>query len=220
MQSEPTIADIQQAFLEYQAEFKEPPVGLWFGARQGDFIFAMHKALSPWNVGLDNITWNQAPKNAREIQVTFGVPMLSASIQVSLWGMYMSALNVDWSSAQQIILLFQTALDALKKVVGQQFQSQRTTLGFHVKPGAKPFRETLAQFVNPKVPGSENATMFGVSAYSPEFTFIIDASLVFQQGLFIKLIRSFPAASRVEEMARTIHLDEETVLRSVGLKLQ
>src|SRR5262249_49919089 len=145
---------------------------------------AMHKALSPWNVGLENITWNQAPKNAGEIQVTFGVPTLVAAVQVGLGGIVTNAINPDWSRAAQFISLFQTAVDTLKGIVGQELQSQQTTLGFHVKPGAKPFREILGQFVNAKMLGREDATMFGLSAYSPEFSIVIDASAVLREGVF------------------------------------
>src|SRR5205807_9558326 len=124
-----------------------------------------------------------------------------------------NAINPDWSRAPHFISLFQTAVDTLKGVVGQEFQSQQTTLGFHVKPGAKPFRVILSQFVNTKMLGREDATMFGVSAYSPEFSIVIDASAVLAEGVFIKLTRIFPVASRFEEMAGTIYKDEEAALQ-------
>ena len=60
-----------------------------------------------------------------------------------------------------LVSLFQSALDALRKSVSQELQQQQTTLGFHVKPGTRPFREILIQLVNPKALGGENAAMFG-----------------------------------------------------------
>jgi len=220
MPDELTIADIQQSFFEYRADFKEPIVGFWFERRQGEIITALHRALSPWNVVLENITWNQAPKNAAEIQLTFGIPTLVAALQVGLGGLVMNAINPDWSRAPQFISLFQTGVDTLKGTVGQEFQSQQTTLGFHLKPGPKPFRGILSQLVNAKMLGREDATMFGVSAYSPEYSMVIDASATLPNGVFVKLIRIFPATARFEEMAGTIYKDEETALSRLGLKLQ
>jgi len=169
---------------------------------------------------LDNISWNQAAKNLGEAQLTFTVPSLLAAIQVGVGGLTMNVLNPDWSRAPQFISLFQTGVDTLKTTVGQEFQSQQTTLGFHVRPGTKPFRELLSQFVNARMLGSEDAAMFGVSVYYHDFLFVIDRSAVFPDGVFIKLVRVFSAATRAEEMAGTIHKDEETVLYRLGFKLQ
>lgn len=220
MGDEPSIADIQQAFLEYRANFQEPIASSWYGRRQGEIIAALHKALSPWGVGLENIVWNQAPKNLGEVQLTFGVPSLFASIQVGIGGVTMNALNPDWSRAAQFISLFQTAVDTLRGTIEQELQSQQITLGFHIKPGVRPFRENLSQFVNAGMLGSEDAAMFGVSVYYRDFLFVIDRSAVILDGVFIKLTRIFPAATRFEEVAGTIYKDEETVLHRLGLKLQ
>jgi hypothetical protein len=220
MADETTKADIQQTFFEYRGAFKEPIVGFWFERRQGEVVRAMHKALAPWNVALENITWNQTPKNAGEIQLTFAVPSLVAGVQVSLGGISTTAINPDWSRAPQFVALYQTAVDTLKGVVEQELQSQQATLGFHVKPGVKPFREILSQFVNARMFGGENANMFGVSAYFPDFSIVFDASFVVPEGLFIKLTRIFPSSSRFEEMASTIYKDEEAALHRLGLELQ
>ena len=192
----------------------------WFERRQGEIIAALHRALAPWNVSLENVTWNQAPKNASEIQLTFGVPSMSSAFQVGLGGLIINAINPDWSCAPQLISLFQTGADTLKETVGQEFQSQQTTLRFHVNPGPTPFREILAKFVNTQTLGSDNAAMFGVSAYSPEFSFVIDASAILPDGVFINLNRTFPATLRFEEMAGTIYKDEGTILQRLGLKIQ
>jgi len=123
MPDELTIADIQQAFFEYRAIFKEPIADLWYGGKQGEIIKRLLTALSPWRVGLENVTWNQAAKNASEIQLTIGVPSLIAGIQLGLGGLTMSVANPDWSRAPQYVSLFQTGLDELRAGTGQNLQS-------------------------------------------------------------------------------------------------
>jgi len=221
MRDELTIADIQQAFVEYRASFEEPIIAFWFERRQGEIASALHKALAPWNVGLENISWNQAARNAREIQLTFGVPSLSSGFQVGIGGVTITALNPDWSRAPVLVSLFETGLEALKRSTGHELQSQEVTLGFHVKPGgARPFKEIMSGLVNSKALGDEGASMYGVSVYSTDYSYVIDASGVVPGGVFIKLIRNFTAEKRFEEMATRLHRDEEDVLRRMGLKLQ
>jgi len=220
MQEHLEVANIQQAFFEYRANFKEPITPFWYGTRHGELTNAMLKALSPWRVNLENISWNQAAKNLAEAQLTFAVPSLLASVQLGIGGLTASVINPDWSRASHFISLFQTAVDTLKATIAQELQSQQTTLGFHVIPGKKPFQEILSQFVNAKLLGAEDAKMFGVSAYYSDFTFVIDGSAVFPDSVFIRLIRTFQITTRFEEMAGTIYKDEETVLQRLGLKLK
>jgi hypothetical protein len=220
MQEDINIADIQQSLFEYRTGFKDPIMDIWYGGRHGELISAVQKALSPWGVGLENIVWSQSPKNLGEVQVTFGVPSMIASIQVGIGGVTMNALNPDWSRVSQFISLFQTGVNAVTAAVGQDLQAQQTTLGFHIKPGAKPFREILGGFVNAQGLGSDDAAMFGVSVYYSDFIFVIDKSVMFPEGVFVRLIRTFSAAARFEEMAARIYKDEETVLHRLGLKLQ
>jgi len=220
MPMEPIVAEIQQPFFEYHANFKEPITIFWSGGRQAEIINAMHRALAPWRVELENIAWQQSAKNLREIQLSFSVPSQFASVQVGIAGVTMTALNPDWSRAPELVTLFQAGLGALKASTGQEFQAQQTTLGFHLKPPvSKPFREVVTQFVNSDVLGRD-AAMFGVSVYYSDHTFVIDSSVVIQGGLFVKLVRNFPAEKQFEEMAKALYADEEAVLQRLGLKLQ
>lgn len=220
MTDEMAVADIQMPFLEYRAPYKDPITSIWFGRQQGEIVDALLKALSPWQVRLENVTWNQAAKTLGEAQLTFGVPSLLSTLNVGVGSLTITALNPDWSRAPILASLFQTAVDALKQSIRQELQSQQVTLGFHLKPGAKPFRETLTQFVNAKALGVDDASFFGVSAYYSDFSFVLDASASFPAGVFVKLVRNFGAEKRFEEMATVLSKDEETVLHRLGLTLK
>jgi hypothetical protein len=214
------VANIQRPFFEYRATFTDPITPFWYGTKQGEVIGTMLKALSDWHLSLENISWNQAAKNLGEAQVTFAVPSLFASIQLGIGGITTTAINPDWSRVSQFIALFQTAVDALRTVVMQEFTSQQTTLGFHVLPNSQPFREALLRFVDGARLGAKDAKMFGVSAYYNDFSFVIDGSAVFPESVFIKLIRTYPPTMRFEAMAGTMYSDEERILGLLGLKLQ
>lgn len=220
MTEELAVADIQLPFLEYRAPYKDSITSIWFGRQQGEIVDALLRALSPWQVRLENVSWNQAAKNLGEAQLTLGVPSLLSSFNVGAGSVTITVLNPDWSRAQILASLFQTGVDALKQSIRQELQSQQVTLGFHLKPGAKPFRETLTRFVNARALGAEDASFFGVSAYYADFSFVMDASASFPAGVFVKLVRNFGAEKRFEEMAAVLSKDEETVLHRLGLKLK
>lgn len=215
-----STANIQRPFLEYRSIFSEPITPVWYGGHQGEVVNAVMKALSPWQLSLENISWNQSAKNLAEAQLTFALPALFSSIQLGIAGVTANALNPDWSRVSQFISLFQTAIDTLKTVVGQELKTQQTTLGFHLLPEKTPFRETLSRFVNVANLGVREAKMFGVSAYYNDSSFVIDGSAVFPEAVFVKLNRSYSGMVRFEEMASRILKDEEKVLGLLGLRLQ
>jgi len=220
MEDQPGIANIQNAVLEYRATFKEPIAELWYGGRQGEIISSLQRALSPWAVGLENVTWQQAPKNLGEVQLTFAIPSMVATLQIGVGGAVMTAINPDWSRVSQLISLFQTGAESIVKTTGREFQFQQATLGFHIQPSGKGFRETLGRFVNASALGCEDAQMFGVSVYYSDFLFVIDKSVMFPEGVFVRLIRTFSPPTRLDEMATILHKDEETVLSKLGLRLE
>jgi hypothetical protein len=220
MPEELAIADIQAPFLEYRANFKEPITPVWLGRQQGEIINVIHKAFAPWQLGFENISWNQAAKNLGEASITFAFPSLFSSFQVGVAGVTITVLNPDWSRAQTFVTLFQTGMDALTASVGQGLQGQQLTLGFHLKPGEKPFRESVSKFVNAKALESEKAAFYGASVYYTDYSFVIDGSLAFPGGVFVKFIRNFAGEKRFDEMAATLYKDEEFVLRLLELKLK
>lgn len=219
MAEELTLADIQMPFLEYRANYKEPITSIWFDRRQGDVIDALLKALAP-HLTFENITWNQAAKNLAEAHLSFSLPSMLSTILVGVRGVTVSVLNPDWSRAPIFISVFQTAVDALKASIGKELEGQQLSLGFHLKPGVKPFRETVTRFVNAKALKSEDATFFGASVYYPDRSFVIDSSVSIPGGIFIKLNRNYNGGKKFEEMATTLRKDEETTLHHLGLKLE
>jgi hypothetical protein len=87
-------------------------------------------------------------------------------------------------------------------------------------PGAKPFKQSLGRFVNEGAFAIEKAEMYGISVYSNDYTFVIDASAVFQGAAFIKMIRNFTSETDFGQVAQVVRKDEETILRNLGMRLE
>jgi len=220
MAEELQIADIQAGFLEYRSNFKEPITPLWFGRQQGEIVNSLQKALAPWQLGFENITFNQAAKSLAEAYMNFALHSLFFSLQVGIAGVTISLLHPDWSRAAVFQSLFQAGLDAVKQSTEQELQTQQVTIAFHLKQGTKPFRDAMLRFVNAKGLGSENAQFFGVSVYNDGFTLVMDKSAAFPDGVFVRLTRMFAPDAGFEAITTALYADEVSALRLLGLKLQ
>jgi hypothetical protein len=211
------IADIPVGFFEYRTSFKEPIFTKWYEGER-TLVKEMYKILLPWGVDLEKISWNAAPKNLKEAQVTFAVPKLSVLVNIGIGGLTIIANNADWSQASALSALFQAVVDGVRKIGIADLESHQTVLGFHLKPGPKPFRDVMKQFINAKALGKEDASMIGVGLYSSDYSLIIDNSIAVPDGLFVKITRVFPVDMHFEEIAAALWKEEEGLLHLLGFR--
>ena len=211
------IADIPSGFLEYRTTFTEPIFSAWYEAKQG-LARELYKVLKPWGVDLEKVSWNATPKNLREAQITFSVPNPPVLINVGIGGVTMIVNNADWSQASSLSSLIQAVLNSVTKIGSVGLESHQTVLGFHLKPGPRPFRDVMKQFVDTKALWKEDVSMVAVGLYSADYSLIIDNSAVLSEGVFVKITRAFPAATPFEEMASTLWKDEEGLLHRLGFR--
>jgi hypothetical protein len=215
------IAEIPNGFFEYHATFKEPIFAAWFHERAtGELTTGMYKILTPWGIDLSKATFSQSPKNLQEVQMSFSTGNPPVLISLGLGGVDFIAQNANWSHVHVLVPMFQTVLDHLKSTVPTEIGFQQTILGFHVKPGPRPFREVMQQFVNSTALGNEEASMYGVGTYGPTYSLLMDNSLAITGGLFVKITRVFPVETGFEEMASILWKDQEGILGRLGFRTQ
>jgi hypothetical protein len=213
------IADVPLGFFEYRAMFKEPIFSAWYDGKTA-LIKEMYKVLLPWGVDLEKISWSQTPRNLKEAQITFSVPNPSISVNIGIGGVTIIVSNADWSQASVVSSLVQAVLGSVLEVGATDVQSHQTVLGFHVKPGPKPFREVMKEFIDTKALGKDDSSMLGLVLYGAEHSILIDASASLADGLFVKVTRVFSAATPFEEMAAILWKDEESLLHRLGFRTQ
>jgi hypothetical protein len=213
------VADIPVGFFEYRATFTEPIFSAWYEAKQ---VLAkeLYKVLRTWGVDLEKVSWNATPKNLKEAQITFAVPNPAALVNVGIGGLTIIVHSANWSQAPALSSLTQAVVQSVVSIGSTGVESHQAVLGFHLKPGPRPFRDVMKQFVDAKGLGKEDAAAIGVGLYSPQFSVIIDTSAVLSEGIFVKITRVFPAATRFEEMASILWKDEEDLLHRLGFRTQ
>lgn len=207
-------ADIPESYFEHSATFSEPIFEAWTSPNR--FVAALYASLSKWGIGLDDITWNKDNASARDLEITINVPRVRAAIKVRLEAFTFIALNPDWTEAPQLIELFEAALKSLLEQVGVKISSQQTALAMHVKPYETPYSVLTAKLVNTDILG--RASMYGVSAYDGDLSFIIDKSLRYPDSVFIRITRNFGAAVEFKQIATALYEDESRVLGMIGLQ--
>jgi hypothetical protein len=213
------IADIPVGFFEYRTTFKEPIFSSWYEGKQ-TVVKNMYKVLLPWGVDLEKISWNAAPKNVKDVQFTFAVPKPPVLVNVGIGGLAIIANNADWSQAPALAALFQCVVDGMRRIGSTELESHQTVLGFHLKPGPKPFRDVLSQFVDARALGHADASMLGVGLYGADHSLIIDNSVSVPGGVFVKITRVFDPATGFEEMASILWKEEEDLLHRLGFRTQ
>ena len=132
----------------------------------------------------------------------------------------MVANDAEWSQASVLISFFQTVIANLLRVGETEIQSHQTVLGFHLKPGPKPFREVMKQFINTRALGKEDASMYGMALYGDEHSILLDNSLALAGGLFVRITRVFPPVTSFDEIAAILWKDEEDLLHRLGFRTQ
>jgi hypothetical protein len=148
------IAEVPVGFFEYHADFKEPIFSAWFGRDGKDApVKGMYKVLKPWGLDLSKITFNTNPKNMQELQTSFSTTNPPAVVNLGLGGVAFIVPKADWSQAPELLSMLDAVLNHLKTTIQVEISSHNTVLGFHVKPGPKPFREVMQNFVNAKALG-------------------------------------------------------------------
>lgn len=213
------LADVPLGFLEYRATFSEPIFSAWYEGKS-HLIREVYEVLLPRGIDLEKVSWNPTAKNLKEAQITFSVPSPSVIANIGIGDLTIIANNADWSQAAALSSLFHDVLGSVLRVGNTKVHTQQTVLGFHVKPGPKPFREVLKQFINTRALGKEDASMYGMVLYGAEHSILIDNSLTIAEGLFVRITRVFPGNTSFEEMAAILWKDEDGFLRRLGFRTQ
>ena len=208
------IAEFPQAFFEYRAVFRKPPLSAWIG--KNDLLEPLYSSLREFGLELANAALNTAG-SLEEANATFNLPKLGLSIQVFLAYAKFVALNPDWSRTDQIIAVFDAALRSIRTTTKVEVELQQVTLAMHVTAeGLKPkdVLSAVAEF-RPSFRG-DDVTGYGVSVYRADSSVTVDASTLFQGGLFIRVERRFLASAAFQDIAKSLYDDERRILDVLG----
>jgi len=205
---------IPESYFEYRADFSEPIFEVW--TVPNPLVYSLFSTLKRWNVGLGDVAWNKDPSSYKDVQLTFNVPKMNAIVRVGLDAATFIAVNPDWSKAPALVELFEAAMSGIQQTARVEVASQEIALGMHVTPGERKFGDAMAKLVNTELLGS--AQTYGISAYREDSSLVIDKSVKYEGGIFVRLHRKFPATTAFTEVAMALYKDEVKALELLGVQ--
>ena len=211
---EKTGAAIPEAYFEYRADLSHPMFEVW--TLPNPMVQGLYSTLRRWNLTLADITSNKEAKNYKDLQFTFNVASLNATIRVGLDAVTFMAGNPDWSKAPALLALFEAALNSIQGIAKVEISMQEVFLALHVTPGSESSGSIMAKLVNSSLLGP--AETYGVSAYRQDSSLVMDKSLRYEGGVFVRLQRKFPPDVAFPDLAMTMYTDELNALTLLGLR--
>ncbi len=210
---ETTGARISDSYFEYKADFLNPVFDAW--AEPNPLARSLFQSLRKWGITLADVSWSKEPRNLKEIQLTISVLQMNAAVQLGVDSAIFLASNADWSRAPALVELFDTAMASIRQVSGAQLASQETVLAFHLVPGQEDLGRLTQNLVNADILGP--ARMYGISLYREDSSLVIDGSLRYVGGIFMRINRRFSESTSFSEIAATLYKDELRSLDLLGL---
>lgn len=218
MDSQPTIVTVPLSFVEYRLNFSETLLEEW--RDNGTIVKALLRALRPWNVQLSGVSIKPSPANLGEIQIIFEVVPQKVVFNLFLGAATLFAANLSWTEAP----FLRGVIEAVRPVLVERFNveiaNQQVTLNMHLTPQGKTVREITKRF-SPSDQERDDGSVraFGFSIYRKESSCVVDLSLMYENSLFVRLIRSFDKSHPVSEIESALQTDQANVLSWLHLKL-
>ncbi|MGH9855018.1 MAG: hypothetical protein ACREBD_34745, partial [Blastocatellia bacterium] len=105
-------AEVAFSFLEYLADYREPVFEAW--ERPGAIALSIFRAFRKWDVSLDNISGNQSPANASEIQLNTVLLNKRLNFSVRVGATSLLITNPSWEEKESIIEIARAGIEAVK----------------------------------------------------------------------------------------------------------
>jgi hypothetical protein len=103
-----------------------------------------------------------------------------------------------------------------------QIDKQLVTMAMHLKPRERSIRDITSRFVrlDGQVPSEPPVRTYGFSLYREDGSWVVDASILDQDALFVRINRTFSAEVALEEISVKGRQEEDQLLDLLQLRLE
>jgi len=219
--SEKAQVEIPYALLEYTASFKKSIVGKM--GVPAVAIGSILDALAPSGFTSDGVEIKTRSEKLSEYAIVFQRPrpaIPAISLSLGLNKVSVSIENPDWASAESLIATMEAGLKATFDITGAQAKSQQISLGMHIQIKSKSRKDVTAPLLSPTAYELMDGEVEipGIILLRKKASIIIDGSLAYANGLFIRINREHPAEAPLGDLAAILRSDEERVFEILGLE--
>ncbi len=215
-----TQAEIPYAVAEYTATFKKPLVEAW--GKSAALVATVLNALQPWGFGIDGLE-TKNPEKASEAAFIFRrtePPSPEVRFTVGLGKIVASVENPSWAEAKQVIDGVKAGLEAVLRIGNAELKSHQLGIGMHIQIKTKPRKEVTAHLLSPAAFSLlDGEVQFpGIILMRNKASIVIDGSLAYANGLFVRIVREHPPEASLQHMADVLRKDEEHLFELLGLE--
>lgn len=215
-----THADIPlgSSFFEYRATYKQPVFDQDFNRRCSGALF---HALRNWNVSLQSIYHRQNPTNWAEIGTTFTLFGGRMAFTVGLGSTVFSMKDPSWSEEELVTNVVKAGMPAVLSSGDIALENQSATIAMHVKPISGSIREYVSGLAVPAVPelSGSDVRAYGFSVYRHDSSWVVDASALYPEALFLRIDQFLGPTVSFEEIASKLRNDETRLLDLLNLEV-
>lgn len=216
--------EIPYGLLEYTAKFDEPIVEAWEG--RGKIVAAVLTALKPWGFALDGVELKMHGEKLGEHGIIFrrtnppSPPNPARSIAVTLGTIFISAANVDWTEADDLIAAMSAGMAAIRDSARPRIGSQHVALGMHIQLKSSSVKDVTTPLLSRPATGLLDGEIktAGISLSRDKSSIVIDASAVYANALFVRLFRQHSGEASLPQIAEILRKDEEDLFEVLGLE--
>lgn len=215
---EKTQADIPYSMLEYTAVFGKPILEAW--AVPARLVAVVLNTLDPFGFRPDGVELKTRAEKLTENVVLFRRTPPGVTFTVGVEKLVIAAENLAWGDAEHFIKGARAGLDAVLQRGEVDVRLQHLVLGIHIQLKTKPRQEVTAPLLSEKALKllEGDLKMPGVILQREKCSIVIDGSLAFANGLFVRINREHAANVRFEEMAEILRRDEMQLFDVLGLE--
>jgi hypothetical protein len=215
---EKTQAEIPYSLVEYTAVFKKPILEAWTAPAL--LVSAILEALAPYAFKLDGVEAKTHTEKLNEYAIVFKRTPPGVTLTVQLGKLTIGAENLDWGDAEQFLVAAHAGIATVLTKSKAEIQSQHLGLGIHIQLKTKPRQEVTAPLLSSAALKLLDGEMKfpGIILLREKASVIVDASLAFANGLFVRINREHGSEVTLERMAEILRSDEERLFNVLGLE--
>jgi hypothetical protein len=210
--------EIPYSLVEYTAVFKKPAIKAW--AVPANLIDAVLTAIEPYGFNAEGVEVKTRTEKLSDTALIFKRTPPGITINLGVTKMSVSAENLDWDGAEKFMEEMNAALNATLKASDAELKLQQLTLLLHVQIKNKPRKDVtdpLFSGVAEKLLDGE--VQFQGMVLNREKSFVlIDASVVYNNAIFIRLFREHSPERTLKEMSEILYKDEVRLFEVLKLE--
>jgi hypothetical protein len=141
-----------------------------------------------------------------------------------------TAENLDWSEAEQVIAGMSAGINAVfaaaefqmpgRPAAKPEIQSHQVGIAMHIQFKTRPHKDVTAPLLSAAAFNLLDGELKspGIILQREKANILIDGSVTYANGIFVRIYRQHPAEATLPQMAESLHKDEERLFEVLGLE--